>query len=204
MGEDGDVTLLLERVSRGDSAASAALFPLVYDALRRQAQQYMADERRSHTLQATALVNEAYVRLVGGAEINFVDRRHFFQVAAQAMRRILVDHARARNAAKRGTGAARVDLADVAVIAPGVDPAAAVAQAELDQVDLEALDEALNQLEQMDARRHKVVMYRYFAGLQVNQIAEMLEVDRKTVQRDWDAARAFLLVAMGDRGAEQG
>jgi RNA polymerase sigma-70 factor (ECF subfamily) len=143
-------------------------------------------------------VNEAYVRLVGGANIDFQDRRHFFQVAAQAMRRILVDHARARKAAKRGMGAAKVDLADVAVASAEIDPAIAVADAETQITDFEALDEAMKQLEQMDARRHQVVMYRYFAGLQVNQIAEMLGVDRKTVQRDWDAARAFLMVAMSE------
>jgi RNA polymerase sigma factor (TIGR02999 family) len=191
-----EVTVLLERVARGDSAASAELFPLVYQQLRQQAQQYMAGERSGHTLQATALVNEAYVRLVGGANIDFQDRRHFFQVAAQAMRRILVDHARARKAAKRGLGAAKVDVADVSVASAEIDPAIAVADAEAQITDFEALDEAMKQLEQMDARRHQVVMYRYFAGLQVNQIAELLGVDRKTVQRDWDAARAFLLVAM--------
>jgi RNA polymerase sigma factor (TIGR02999 family) len=199
MSADADVTLLLARVGRGDAAASRELFPLVYDELRRQARLCMAGERAGHTLEATALVHEAYVRLTGGAPVGFESGRHFFQVAARAMRRILVDHARARGARKRGAGGpARVDLAHVAVVAPGLDPASAAEADEEAVLDWDALDRALTKLEQLDERRYQVVMYRYFTGLQVNQVAELLGVDRKTVQRDWEAARAFLLVSMED------
>jgi RNA polymerase sigma factor (TIGR02999 family) len=196
MEADDQVTLLLERMGNGDAAASDQLFPMVYQELRRQAQQFMAGERRGHTLEATALVHEAYVRLTGGGPIGFQSRRHFFNVAAQAMRRILVDHARNRAAHKRGAGASRVELEDVAVVAPNADPAQTVAMADDGACDWAALDRALSRLEQLDSRRYQVVMYRYFTGLQVNQVAELLDVDRKTVQRDWDAARAFLLISM--------
>ncbi|HET6252006.1 MAG TPA: ECF-type sigma factor [Tepidisphaeraceae bacterium] len=156
----------------------------------------MANERPGHTLQATALVNEAYVKMMGGAAIGFQNRLHFFQVAAQAMRRILVDHARTRGAQKRGAGGRRTDLEQVTIAARDPDPAAAAAAAESDVADWEGLDRALTRLEETDPRRFQVVMYRYFAGLQVTQIAELLGVDRKTVQRDWDGVRAFLLMEM--------
>ena len=193
-----EVTLLLERIGNGDPVATDKLFPMVYDELRREARQFMSGERAGHTLDATALVHEAYVRLTGGAPVGFQSRRHFFNVAAQAMRRILVDHARTRNARKRGAGSARVDLGDVTIASSEPDPAIAVEASDDSISDWNALDRALARLEEMDPRRYQVVMYRYFTGLQVNQVAELLEVDRKTVQRDWDAARAFLLMSMED------
>lgn len=178
------VTMLLDEVQNGDDQAVHALFELVYDELRRIAAKLMAGERASHTLQATALVNEAYLKLVGPEQLRWENRRHFYLAAARAMRQILVDHARGKRAAKRGGGQAAVALDDVQVAAPAAD------------VDWLALDEALTRLEHEDERRHEVVMCRYFGGLSNKQIAEMLGVTEKTVQRDWDAAKLFLLAEM--------
>lgn len=176
-----EVTRLLFRVGDGDEAAASDLLPLVYDELRKLADAYMRQERRDHTLQPTALVHEAYLRLVDQTRVRWQDRTHFFAVAATCMRRILVNHARDRKRLKRGGGAHRITLRDLA-------DTGVVGDAEL--VDL---DEALTRLEQFDTRKVRVVELRFFAGLNVDQTAELLDVSAVTVKRDWDFARAWLL-----------
>jgi RNA polymerase sigma factor (TIGR02999 family) len=177
-----DVTILLDKIAQGDDRAADKLLPLVYDELRRKAAHYMAGERRNHTLQATALVNEAYLKLVGGQAVAFQSKAHFYNAAAEAMRRILVDHSRTRGADKRGGGRERVDLDQVDVAADADEG-----------TDYESLDKALTKLQALDERRYRVVMLRYFAGLTEQQIAENLNVTTKTVQRDWGAAKLYLL-----------
>src|SRR5688572_3532175 len=185
-----DVTLILERINHGDDGAMDQLIPLVYDELRRTAGAYMAAERAGHTLQATALVHEAFAKLVGGGRVaGWEGSRHFFNAAAEAMRQLLVDHARRRAAAKRGGGMGRVDLEGVDVPAPG-------------EVDWQALDEALAELRKQDDRRYQVVMLRYFAGLPEHKVAQCLGLSEKTVQRDWKVARMFLLAQL--TGEQQG
>lgn len=194
MSTDAGVTILLGRIADGDAKAAGELFPMVYAALRAEAARQMRNERAGHTLQATALVHEVYVRLVGrDAMPAFQGRIHFYNAAALAMRNVLVDHARARSAAKRKAGdGKRVDVADIDVAAP--------AEASLgDSMDWEALDGALKRLEQRDPRRHQVVMLKFFAGLGEAEVGELLGVERKTVQRDWKAAKLFLLAEMKDQ-----
>jgi RNA polymerase sigma factor (TIGR02999 family) len=185
MSANGEITAILDRVNEGDQQAVGELFTLVYNALRSQAGEYMSRERRDHTLQPTALVNEAFLKVVASRH-SWESSRHFYNAVAQAMRTILVDHARTKRAAKRG-GAdhKRVEMTDVA--APMADD---------DSVDLEALDRALDRLQKEDERRHQVVMYRYFAGLSEERIAELLNVSEKTVRRDWQTAKLFLLAEM--------
>jgi RNA polymerase sigma factor (TIGR02999 family) len=179
-GPSGEITLILQRLKRGDHDAHQELFSLVYEELRRMAAHYMRSERPDHTLQATALVHEAFLRLMGGAQIQWQDRAHFFAVAAQTMRRILVDHARVLNANKRIHRSRKVSL-DAAVI--GSDEQAA---------DVLALDEALARLAQWDARQCSIVEMRFFGGLENDEIAEVLGVSPRTVKRDWSLARAWL------------
>lgn len=187
-----NVTGLLFRASSGDSAATNELFPLVYDELRRLAAQHMASERAGHTLQATALVHEAYLRLVGPDDVTWVNRAHFFGAAAQAIRRILLDHARGRARIKRGAGNAPTSLdSDGPTLS---DPASA------DRVDLLALDHALERLAALDPVKARVVELRYFAGLTLEQTAMALEVSVATVSRHWEFARARLHADMS-RGA---
>ena len=178
------VTLLLDRVNRGDRGALDELVPLVYDELRRKAAAYMSRPGNAgHTLQPTALVHEAFARMVGSGGENagrWQTSRHFFHAAAEVMRQVLVDHARRKGAAKRGGKLRRVDLDAVDV------------EAADDETDWEALDRALSELKAMDDRRYQVVMLRYFAGLSDPQIAESLEVSQRTVERDWTTAKAFL------------
>ena len=176
-----EVTKLLSRVGSGDQAAASDLLPLVYEELRGLADAYMRQERGDHTLQPTALVHEAYLRLVDQTRVRWQDRTHFFAVAATCMRRILVNHARDRRRLKRGGDAKRVTLRDLA-------DTNSVGDAEL--VDL---DDALTKLESLDARKVKVVEFRFFAGLTVDQTAELLELSPVTVKRDWEFARAWLL-----------
>ena len=178
---------MLLKWREGDSAALDQLMPLVYEELRRLAKRYMAGERSGHTLQTTALVNEAYLRLTDHREMRWQNRAHFFAVAAQAMRRILVDHARARDAVKRGGGAPKASLEDAALLAQEKAP------------ELIALDEALRELAAMDPRKGRVVELRYFGGLSVEQTAEVLGVSGVTVMREWSAAKAWLLRAMSKR-----
>jgi len=175
----GEVSRLLQAWSGGDSEALDRLTPIVYDELRRLARRHLRGERNGHSLQATALVNEAYVRLVDLTRIQWQDRAHFFAVSAQVMRRILVDRARRRNA-KRGRGLPHISLDDAVVVAP--EPS----------LDLVALDEALQALARVDARKAQVVEMRFFGGLSVEESAAVLQVSSVTVMRDWRTAKAWL------------
>ena len=174
-----DVTQLLARWSRGDRDALAELMPLVYGELRRLAEHYMRQEQRDHTLQPTALVHEAYMRLAGSTAGHFNNRLHFYGAAAQAMRRILVDHARRRHAGKRGQNPVMVDLDGISV---GVDL----------REDLVALDDALERLAAAAPQPARVVELRYFGGMSIDEIAEALAVSPATVGRHWAFARAWL------------
>ncbi len=187
----GAVTQLLARAAGGDDGAISSLFDLLYRELRRLAVSAMRSERDEHTLQPTALVHEVFLRLADDAA-SIENRRHFFSIAATAMRRILVEHARARHAGKRGGHAPRVSLDDVAVAAPSA----------LDPVDLEALDAALTRLASFDGRQARVVELRYFAGLSVEETADVLESSPRTVKRDWHMARAWLRREMSRASGE--
>ena len=176
-----DVTELLRAWGNGDSSALEQMVPIVYQELRRLAKHYMRQERPGHTLEATALVNEAYLRLIDLNRIQWQDRAHFFSVAAQTMRRILVEFARRRNRQKRGGHGQQVAL----------DEAAAVSR---DQgVDLVSLNEALRGLAAVDARMSQVVELRFFGGLSIEETAEVLKVSPETVMRDWRTAKVWLL-----------
>jgi RNA polymerase sigma factor (TIGR02999 family) len=177
----GQVTELLRAWNDGDQDALAQLIPLVEAELRRVARAYMARERGEHTLQATALVNEAFLRLTDAQRIRWRDRAHFLGTAARLMRRVLVDHARVRGASKRGGAVANVSLDDALVLAP--EPA----------VDVVALDRALEALAVVDARKGRVVELRFFGGLSVEETAEVLHVSTDTVKRDWHMAKLWLL-----------
>lgn len=174
------VTQLLLDWGNGDKAALDKLVPVVYQELRRLAAYYMRRERPGHTLQTSALVNEAYMRLVDYSQMRWQSRAHFFAVAAQAMRRILVEHARKRHFAKRGGGAVKVSF----------DEAAIVSQEQA--ADLVALDDALTSLEAMDERKARIVELRYIGGLNIEETAEVLSISPATVQREWRAAKAWL------------
>ena len=178
---NGEVSALLRAWSGGDQHAIQALTPIVYAELHRLARHYMGRERSGHSLQATALVNEAYVRLAGYARMRWRDRSHFFAVSAQVMRRILVDHARRHNV-KRGRGVRHVSLDDVVVVAPGGNA----------EADLVALDEALSGLARIDPRKAQIVEMRFFGGLSVEEIGDVLSVSTGTIKRDWRAAKAWL------------
>jgi RNA polymerase sigma-70 factor, ECF subfamily len=178
---DTDVSALLRAWSDGDQDALQALTPIVYEELHRLAHHYMRRERLGHSLQATALVNEVYMRLADYTRMQWQDRAHFFAVSAQAMRRILVDHARRHNV-KRGGGFQHVSLEDVAIVAQGEDV----------ETDLVALDEALIGLTRIDPRKAQIVEMRFFGGLTVEEIGGVLKVSPGTVKRDWRAAKAWL------------
>ena len=175
-----EVTTLLKDWSAGDQSALDKLTPLVYDELRRLAHQYMRREKPGHTLQTSALVNEAYVRLVDQGEIQWKGRAHFFGIAARLMRQILVDRARRRNFAKRGGGAIRVSLNEATTVAQ--EQSASVI----------ALDDALKNLEKTDQRKSRIVELRFFGGMSIEETAEVLKVSPGTVMRDWTFARAWL------------
>jgi RNA polymerase sigma-70 factor, ECF subfamily len=181
------VTELLLAWGSGDRSALDELVPLVHQELRRLARSQMRGERDNHTLQTTALVNEAFLRLIDLRRIRWQDRAHFLALSAQLMRRVLVDHARTRNYRKRGGGAATVALDDVAVAVP--ERAA----------DLVALDEALENLARVDPRKSRVVELRFFGGLSVEETAEALNVSPETVMRDWRLAKVWLLREMSRR-----
>ncbi|HXF14620.1 MAG TPA: sigma-70 family RNA polymerase sigma factor [Terriglobales bacterium] len=174
-----EVSTLLQAWSNGDQVALEKLTPIVYDELRRLARHYLKGERSALTLQTTALVNEAYLRLVNYKKMRFENRAHFFAVSAQLMRRILVDHARKRNL-KRGGGIQHVTMEETCVIGAGRGP------------DLLALDEAMRDLARFDERKARVVELRFFGGLSVEETAEVLKVSAVTVMRDWSTARAWL------------
>ena len=175
-----DITALLKSWAAGDASAFEQLVPLVYRELHRIARSCMAAERAGHSLQPTALLNEAYLRLVGGARVDWQDRSHFFAMSSRLMRRILVDVARSKKYAKRGGGA---------VVAPLVD---AMAIAVERGTDLVALDLALEALEQIDSRKSRVVELRFFGGLTVPETAAVLDVSPETVHRDWRLAKSWL------------
>lgn len=179
------VMQLLVDWSNGDKAALDKLIPLVHDELRRLARFYMRRERAGHTLQTTALVNEAYMRLVDQRNVRWQSRAHFFAIAAQLMRRILVDQARKRTNTKRGGDVRKVSL----------DEAVVVSQARA--ADLVALDDALTDLEAMDQRKSKVVELRFFGGLNIEETAEVMAISPATVQREWNMAKAWLYREIG-------
>jgi RNA polymerase sigma factor (TIGR02999 family) len=180
MTQTEEITVLLNRMGDGDAVAPEELLPLVYDDLRRLAQSYLSKERPDHTLQATALVHEAYMRLVDWQNASWQNRAHFFSVAANVMRRVLVDHARRKNAEKRGGLDQKLSLDE------------AVSFAQEREVDLVALDDALADLEKIDARQAKVVELRFFGGLTIEETAEALRVSPATVKNEWTFAKAWL------------
>jgi RNA polymerase sigma-70 factor, ECF subfamily len=175
-----EVTQLLQQWSRGDDAALAELTPLVYEELRRLAHHYMEGQRPDHTLQTTALVNEAYLRLADQTNPTWQSRAHFFAVAARAMRQIVVDYARSNRAQKRGGGGARIELDESAILSP---------EQSKEIVDLH---EALQRLGTLDSRKAQVVELKFFGGLNYDEIAEVLKIARVTVRRDWEFARLWL------------
>ncbi len=174
------VTELLVHWSRGDDAALAELTPLVYEELRRVAHHYLSGQRRDQTLQTTALVNEAYLRLADQTNPRWQNRAHFFAVAARAMRQILVSYARTQQAQKRGGGALKVDLDEAALVSPGKSK------------EIVDLHEALEQLSELDSRKAQVVELKYFGGLNYDEIAEVLKISRITARRDWEFAKLWL------------
>jgi RNA polymerase sigma factor (TIGR02999 family) len=175
-----NITRILNAIEQGDRKAADELLPLVYDELRRLAAQKMAQESPCQTLQATALVHEAYIRLVGSEAQNWNSRTHFFSAAAEAMRRILIDNARRKNRLKRGGGQNRIDLDSVEIAA------------DESSLDIIALDEALAKLAKEDPVKAELVKLRYFAGLTILQAAEMLNISHATAERYWSYARAWL------------
>ncbi len=175
----GDISKLLRAWSDGDQSALEMLTPIVYDELHRLARRYMKRERPGHSLQTTALVNEAYMRLVDYKRMQWQNRAHFFAVSGQLMRRILVEHARRHNL-KRGGGVQHVALEEAAVVGGGR------------ATDLVALDDAMNALERVDPRKVQVVEMRFFGGLSVEETAEVLKISPVTVMRDWSTAKAWL------------
>jgi RNA polymerase sigma factor (TIGR02999 family) len=175
-----EITRLLADWSNGDRQALEKLTPLVYDELRRLAARYLRQERVGHTLQSTALVHEAYLKLVGQNNVRWQNRAHFFGIAAQMIRRILVDYARARKADKRGSGAEKLSL-DEAIALPGGQ-----------DLDLVALDDALEGLAKIDQRQSRLVELRFFAGLTIEETAEVMQMSLATAKRDWVSAKAWL------------
>ena len=175
-----NVTQLLIGWSKGDKEALDQLVPLVYDELRRQAARYLRRERVGHTLQTTALIHEAYLRLIDQKNVHWQNRAHFFGIAAQLMRRILVDHARTRKRAKRGGSDVRVSFSEANLKTRGQD------------LDIVALDEALDRLAEIDEQQSKIVELRFFSGLTVEETAEVLSISAATVKRDWSMAKAWL------------
>jgi len=186
------VTGLLLAWREGDERALERLIPLVHEELHRLARRHMRGERGDHTLQTTALINEAYLRLVDVRRLQWRDRAHFFAMAARLMRRVLVDHARARRSLKRGGGAPALSL----------DEAPAVARER--ERDLVALDDALKALETVDRRKSQVIELRFFGGLSVDETAEVLQVSGDTVMRDWRLAKAWLLRELRTTSAHDG
>lgn len=187
MSESQEVTLLLSALTRGDDGAASKLIPMVYGELRRLAGGYMRRERVDHTLQATALVHEAYLKLIEQRSVNWQSRAHFFGVAAQLMRRILIDHARGHLRQKRGGEQRKVSLDEALIFS------------EKHADELIAVDDSLNQLAKIDPRQAKVVELRFFGGLSVEEAAEVLGISPKTVKRDWSVAKAWLYADLRER-----
>ena len=182
-----NITQLLNQWSDGDERALDRLTPLVYEELRQQAARYLRRERPGHTMQTTALINEAYLRLIDAKEVRWQGRAHFFAIAATLMRRILVDHARQRNAAKRGGAPVHVTLDRIA------------ATANQSNVDVLAIDQALTKLAAIDRQQAQIVELRFFSGLNVEETAAALGVSPRTVKRDWSVARAWLRREIGEQ-----
>jgi RNA polymerase sigma factor (TIGR02999 family) len=175
-----NLTELLRNWSDGDEQAQEQLFQVVYNDLHRQAARYLRNEHPGLSLQTTDLIHEAYLRLIDQQDVEWQNRLHFFAIAAKVMRRILVDHARARQAAKRGGSDIRLPLEEAMVALPGQD------------LDFVALDEALNRLAQIDGQQSQIVELRFFSGLSVEETAKVLDVSERTVKRDWNVAKAWL------------
>ena len=182
-----NITQLLNQWSDGDERALDRLTPLVYEELRQQAARYLRRERPGHTMQTTALINEAYLRLIDAKEVRWQGRAHFFAIAANLMRRILVDHARQRNAAKRGGSPLHVTLDRI------------VATAKQSNVDVLSIDEALTKLAAIDRQQAQIVELRFFSGLSVEETAAALGISPRTVKRDWSVARAWLRREIGEQ-----
>ena len=180
-GKSKEITGLLRDWGEGKQEALDALLPLVYDELHRQANRFLRRERRDHTLQTTALIHETYLKLIDQREVNWQNRAHFFGIAAQVMRRILVDYAKTRHREKRGGIGENLPLEEAALIVSGEK-----------NIDLVALDEALTRLAKMDERQGRIVELRYFSGLSIEETAEVLHVSRATVKNDWRTAKAWL------------
>jgi RNA polymerase sigma factor (TIGR02999 family) len=176
-----EITRILQEWSGGKQEALDALLPLVYAELHRQASRYLRRERRDHTLQTTALIHEAYLKLIDQREVNWQNRAHFFGIAAQAMRRILVDYARGRHRAKRGGIGEDLPLEEAKLVV-----------SEERSIDLVALDEALTRLAEFDERQARIVELRYFSGLSIEETAEVLHISPATVKSDWNVAKAWL------------
>ncbi len=179
-----NVTQLLMNAKAGNRTALDELLPLVYDELRRVASRQLASERKNHTLQATALVHEAYIRLIGQHSVDWQNRVHFFSIAAEMMRRILVTHAIAKKAEKRGSGELTISLEDVVTFPNKQD------------VDIVSLDETLNELAKFDEKQAKIVELKFFGGLTNEEIAEVLGVSDSTIKREWRSAKAWLISRM--------
>ena len=186
-GSSADVTQLLQQWRAGNKQAVDQLLPLVYSELRRLASIHLRNERPGHTLQSTALVHEAYLRLIGQRDVDWQSRAHFFGLASQMIRRILVDHARNRNAAKRGAGVTRLALDEEIGTGGKKD------------VDLEALDDALNGLQSIDPQQARIVELRFFGGLTVEQTSEVMGISPATIYREWATARAWLFRELSGR-----
>jgi RNA polymerase sigma factor (TIGR02999 family) len=184
-----EVSQLLRDWSNGDQTALDKVMPVVYQELRRLAHHYMRNERAGHTLQTTALVNEAYRRLADYKKMRGQSRAHFFAVAAQVMRRILVEQARSKNFAKRGGGAQKVTLEEAAVVSSGRS------------AEVIAVDDALTELESWDPRKGRIVELRFFGGLSIEETAQVLKVSPTTVQREWRSAKAWLYKAISEGGS---
>lgn len=187
-----EVSQLLKEWSNGDEAALDKVMPVVYQELRRLAHHYMRRERPGHTLQTTALVNEAYMRLVAYKKTRWQSRTHFFAVAAQVMRRILVEQARSKNFAKRGGGAEKISLDETVVVSAGRS------------AEVIAVDDALTELESWDPRKGRIVELRFFGGLSIEETAEVLKVSPTTVQREWRSAKAWLYKAISKGDGVEG
>ncbi len=189
--QQGDVTRLLQQWANGDAAALDSLWPMVYEDVRRLARRQLGRERNDHTLQGTALVNEAFLRLSGEHALQFQNREHFLALASQIMRRVLVDYARQRNAQRRGDGAVRLSIHDTKV-AIEADNAQGLDAFNDDRVDIISIDTALTRLEQIDAPQSRIVELRYFGGLTLEETAGVVGVSLATVKREWSMARAWL------------
>lgn len=179
-----DITVLLKQAHKGDESALNELLPIVYDELRRVASNQLRNERSDHTLQATALVHEAYLRLLEQKEVDWQNRVHFFSIAAEMMRRILVNYAIQRNAKKRGDGAAKIELDE------------AIGFSKERELDLVILDETLNELAKFDPGQARIVELRFFAGLTIEETAQALGISDSTVKREWRSAKAWIMGRM--------